>query len=154
MTDELTQKLLSHQRWLDGYQDGVQADISSLDFTEADLSSWDFRRIVARNCNFTSAAMPARMQGGDFQESIFKEAFLRRSAVEDADFSHCDLRDADMYYTVILNNAVIDGAKFSDNVVLWMWSRMMGLDFTGNAEVIQSTAAGLQTALAAIVGGE
>ena len=153
MTDDLTQKLLSHQRWLDGYTDGAQADISGVDFTSEDLSSWDFRRIIARNCNFTSATMPARMQGGNFAESIFQDAFMDRSAVEGADFTDCDLRGASMYYTVILNNATITGAKFSDNVVLWMWARMMGLDFSGNAEVIQTTAAGLKTALAAIVAG-
>lgn len=150
MTDEITQKLLSHQRWLDGYQDGARADISGLDFTGEDLSSWDFRRIIARGCNFTLATMPARMQGGDFTESIFKETFMRRSAVEDADFSHCDLRDADMYYTVILNNAIITGAKFSDNVIRWLLDIMMGIDFSESSPAIQAMAEGLRSARGAM----
>jgi uncharacterized protein YjbI with pentapeptide repeats len=151
MTDELVQKLLSHQRWLDGYPDGTRADISGLDFTGEDLSAWDFRRIIARRCNFTLATMPARMQGGDFTGSIFKKSFMRRSAVEDADFSHCDLRDADMYYTVILTNATTTGAKFSDHVTLWMWDKLLAISYADSSEAIKVTVSGLKTARAAIV---
>ena len=146
LDDTIRLALLLHQRWLDGESDGARADVSGTDFLGEDLSAWDFRRIVARGCNFTGARMPVRMQGGDFVGSIFANAFMDRSNVEECDFSSADFRGASMYYTVVLNNAVITGARFSDNVILWLLDIMLGIDFSESSSAIQAMVEGLRSA--------
>lgn len=150
MDDAIRQALLLHQRWLDGESDGVQADISGVDMTGEDLASWDFRRIIARQCVFVGARMPARMQDGDFAGSDFRTAFMDRNNVAGTNFTNCDMRGADVYYTVIINNATIVGAKFNDSSILWILDILLGVDFTDNSQDIQAMADALKTARAAV----
>lgn len=67
-----------------------EVDLSTLDFTGANLQNACFSGAILRECNFTDA----NLQGASFESADFLKATFHNTDAKDANFYHCNLGKA------------------------------------------------------------
>ena len=105
---ELNNILENHEKWLEGEEGGVCADLSGANLSSADLSG--------------AALRYSDMTGTDLRYSDLRDVDLRYSDLRDADLSSADMRDADMTGTDL------SGANL-DYSCLPLWCGSLGANF-------------------------
>jgi hypothetical protein len=94
--DELTEILQKHSDWLNGIEGGVQADLSYVDLSGADLYRADLRGVD--------------LSGADLSDTDLRNANLRGMNLEHANLKNANLRGADLRFSS-LHGADLSGAN-------------------------------------------
>ena len=96
--EKLKTALELHQRWLNGEDGGVKANLRGADLREADLREADLWGADLRGANLRGADLRgADLWGADLREADLRGANLRGANLRGADLWKANLRKADLW---------------------------------------------------------